>query len=64
MKVGAITNIIDRYNLYHSKMTKDKDELFWESVNNGENSLRALKLKKQIKLDEDSFERFKEEEIK
>ena len=63
MKVGAITNIIDRYNLYHSKITKDKDELFWKEVNNGENSLRALKLKKQIKLDEDSFERFKGKEV-
>lgn len=63
MKVGAITNIIDRYNLYHSKITKDKDELFWEQINNGENSIRALKLRKQIKLDEDSFEKWKEEEV-
>ena len=45
-------------------MTKDKDTLFWEEINNGENSISALKLKKQIKADEDSFERFKEEEIK
>ena len=63
MKISRITDIIDTYSQYKSKIQKKKDDLFWEQINNGENSLRALKLRKQIKLDEDSFEKWKDEEV-
>lgn len=63
MKISRITDIIDTYNGYKAKIQKAKDELFWEQVNNGENSLRGLKLKKQIHTDEFSLQKYKEEEV-
>ena len=62
--VGQITDIFDKYSLYQAKISKDKRDLFWETTNNGENSLTALRLKKQIQADEFSLQKYKEEEIK
>lgn len=63
MKISRIINIIDTYSNYKSKIQKAKDDLFCEQVNNGENSLRGLKLKKQIQADEFSLQKFKEGEV-
>ena len=63
MKISRITDIIDTYNGYKAKIQKKKDDLFWEQVNNGENSLRGLKLKKQIQADEFELKKFKEGEV-
>ena len=63
MKISRITDIIDTYSQYKSKIQKKKDDLFWEQVNNGENSLRGLKLKKQIHVDEFSLQKYKEGEV-
>ena len=62
--VGQITDIIDKYGLYQFKINKDKRDLFWETANNGENSLTALRLKKQLQADEFSLHNYKKEEIK
>lgn len=64
MRVKTITDIIDKYGLYQAKIKKDKNDLFWETANNGENSLTALRLKKQIQADEFSLQKYKKEEIK
>lgn len=63
MKISRITDIIDTYTQYKTKIQKKKDDLFWEQVNNGENSLRGLKLKKQIQADEFELQKFKEGEV-
>ena len=63
MKISRITDIIDTYSQYKTKIQKAKDDLFWEEVNNGENSLRGLKLKKQIQADEFELQKFKEGEV-
>lgn len=63
MKISRITDIIDTYGQYRAKIQKAKDDLFWEEVNNGENSLRGLKLKKQIQADEFELKKFKEGEV-
>lgn len=64
MRVETITDIIDKYGLYQAKINKDKRDLFWETANNGENSLTALRLKKQLQTDEFSLQNYKKEEIK
>lgn len=63
MKISRITDIIDTYSQYKTKIQKKKDDLFWEEINNGENSLRGLKLKKQIQADEFELQKFKEGEV-
>ena len=62
MKVDRIITIVDTYNLYRAKSQRDKNALQWELISVGE-SEKAEKLRKQIKADADSFEKFRKEEV-
>ena len=62
MKVSQITNIIDTYQLYKTKINADKNRLFWEELNNGETD-KTEKLRKQIKQDEQALGKFMDEEV-
>lgn len=62
MKVKQITNIIDTYSMYKTKINADKNRLFWEQLNNGETD-KTVKLRKQIKQDEESLGKYLNEEV-
>lgn len=62
MKVKQITNIIDTYSLYKTKISNDKNRLFWEQLSNGETD-KTVKLRKQIKADEQALGKFMDEEV-
>ena len=62
MKVKQITNIIDTYQFYKTKINADKNRLFWEEISNGETE-KTAKLRKQIKADEDALGKFMDEEV-
>lgn len=62
MKVSAITNIIDKYLFYKTKIHADKDRLQWELMSSGETE-KTVKLRKQIKADEQALGKFLNEEV-
>ena len=62
MKVSTITNIIDRYTFYKTKIRNDKDRLQWELMSSGETE-KTVKLRKQIKQDEESLGKYLDSEV-
>lgn len=62
MKVSQITNIIDTYSFYKLKIHNDKDRLRWELMSTGETE-KTVKLRKQIKQDEESLGKYLDEEV-
>lgn len=62
MKVSQITNIIDTYSLFKTKINADKDRLQWELMSTGETE-KTVKLRKQIKQDEESLGKYLNEEV-
>ena len=62
MKVSTITNIIDKYTFYKAKIRNDKDRLQWELMSSGETE-KTVKLRKQIKQDEESLGKYLDSEI-
>lgn len=62
MKVGQITQIIDTYRFYKTKIHQEKSALQWELLSTGETE-KSEQLQKQIKADEDSLGKFLDEEV-
>lgn len=62
MKVGRIVNIIQTYNSYYKQLKANENALFWELMGTGETE-KTQQLRMKIKLDEDKFEKFKNEEV-
>ena len=62
MKVSTITTVIDKYLFYKTKIHADKDRLQWELMSSGETE-KTVKLRKQIKQDEESLGKFLDEEV-
>ena len=62
MKVKQIANIIDTYTFYKAKIHADKDRLRWELMSTGETE-KTVKLRKQIKADEESLGKYLDEEV-
>lgn len=62
MKVRQITNIFDKYTFYKTKIHADKDRLQWELMSTGETE-KTVKLRKQIKQDEESLGKYLDSEV-
>lgn len=62
MKVKQIVDVIDKYSLYKTKISNDKNRLFWEQLSNGETD-KTVQLRKQIKDDEQALGKFLDEEV-
>lgn len=62
MKVSVITNIIDKYTFYKTKIHAEKNHLQWELMSSGETE-KTDKLRKQIKQDEESLGKYLDSEV-